>query len=153
MANPYSVAELSLPQSNQMNGLAAMNRTSATPGPNQFDSGGHTKPGAEGVQAFMNDRLASQNLMVRQSDLISQKQAQAVQDHRKERLVLDNQEYKDVAFREERKNEVLEVLGAPAIQHMGRMNDLERKAHRTNIATSNAMAAGLPADLVQNQLT
>ena len=87
MANPYSVAEMMLPQSTSgMRGLDGMNRTSAPPGPNAYDGGGSSKPSVN-TQPFNNERLANQNMMVRQSDALSQAQADGVQGFRKQGLV------------------------------------------------------------------
>ena len=146
MANPYSVAEQMLPGSTAMRGAPGMNRTSAPPGPNAYDHGGASKPGVN-TQPYNNERLALQNQMVRKGDAVSQAQASAVHDVRKQQLLSDNQEYKVNAFREGRKAEVMEVLGSPATQYMAQMGDVEGAAFRKNIATGKAMAVGINPDL------
>ena len=151
MANPYSVAEMMLPQSSSMRGLDGMNRTSAPPGPNAYDGGGSSKPSVN-TQPYNNERLAAQNMMVRQEDALPQAQSANVQAFRKQNLVQANDEYKDVNFRERRKAEVMEVLGSPATQYMSQMDDIEHKAVRNSIATGKAMSVGMNPDLVQNQM-
>ena len=151
MANPYSVAEHMLPQSSSMRGLDGMNRTSAPMGANAFDGGGSSKPSVNS-QPFNNERLAQQNMMIRQGDALSQAQSAGLQGQRKEQLVGANEEYKAAAFANERKAEVMEVLGSPATQYMSQMGDVEGEAFRNNIATGRAMAVGANPDLAQNQM-
>ena len=151
MANPYTVAEQMLPQSSAMRGLEGMNRTSAPPGPNAFDMGGSSKPSVN-TQPYNNERLAEQNMMVRQSDALSQAQSAGLQGQRKQQLVQDNEEYKAASFANERKAEVMEVLGSPATQYMSQMDDIEGAAVRNSIATGKAMSVGVNPDLVQNQM-
>ena len=151
MANPYSVAEQMLPQSSAMRGLEGMSRTSAPMGANAFDGGGSSKPSVNS-QPFNNERLAEQNMMIRQGDALSQAQSAGLQANRKEQLVGANEEYKAATFANERKAEVMEVLGSPATQYMSQMGDVEGQALRNNIATGRAMAVGANPDLAQNQL-
>jgi hypothetical protein len=151
MANPYTVAEQMLPQSSAMRGLEGMNRTSAPPGPNAFDLGGSSKPSVN-TQPYNNERLAEQNMMVRQSDALSQAQSAGLQGQRKQQLVQDNEEYKAASFANERKAEVMEVLGSPATQYMSQMDDIEGAAVRNSIAVGKAMSVGMNPDLVQNQI-
>jgi len=151
MANPYSVAEQMLPQSSSMRGLDGMNRTSAPMGANAFDGGGASKPSVN-TQPYNNERLAEQNMMVRQSDALSQAQSAGVQGFRKQQLVGANEEYKAASFANERKAEVMEVLGSPATQYMSQMSDIEGEAVRNSIATGKAMSVGMNPDLVQNQM-
>ena len=140
-----------LPQSSSMRGLDGMNRTSAPPGPNAYDGGGSSKPSVN-TQPYNNERLAAQNMMVRQEDALPQAQSANVQAFRKQNLVQANDEYKDVTFRERRKAEVMEVLGSPATQYMSQMDDIENAAVRNSIATGKAMSVGMNPDLVQNQM-
>ena len=151
MANPYTVAEQMLPQSSAMRGLEGMNRTSAPPGPNAFDLGGSSKPSVN-TQPYNNERLAEQNMMVRQSDALSQAQSAGLQGQRKQQLVQDNEEYQAASFANERKAEVMEVLGSPATQYMSQMDDIEGAAVRNSIAVGKAMSVGMNPDLVQNQM-
>ncbi len=151
MANPYTIAEQMLPQSSAMRGLEGMNRTSAPPGPNAFDLGGSSKPSVN-TQPYNNERLAEQNMMVRQSDALGQAQSAGLQGQRKQQLVQDNEEYKAASFANERKAEVMEVLGSPATQYMSQMDDIEGAAVRNSIATGKAMSVGMNPDLVQNQM-
>ena len=151
MANPYTVAEQMLPQSSVMRGLEGMNRTSAPPGPNAFDLGGSSKPSVN-TQPYNNERLAEQNMMVRQSDALSQAQSAGLQGQRKQQLVQDNEEYQAASFANERKAEVMEVLGSPATQYMSQMDDIEGAAVRNSIAVGKAMSVGMNPDLVQNQI-
>ena len=151
MANPYTVAEQMLPQSSAMRGLEGMNRTSAPPGPNAFDMGGSSKPSVN-TQPYNNERLAEQNMMVRQSDALSQAQSAGLQGQRKQQLVQDNEEYQAASFANERKAEVMEVLGSPATQYMSQMDDIEGAAVRNSIAVGKAMSVGMNPDLVQNQI-
>jgi len=151
MANPYSVAEQMLPQSNSMRGLDGMNRTSAPMGANAFDGGGSSKPSVNS-QPFNNERLAGQNMMIRQGDAVSQAQSAGKQEFNKQQLVQANNDYKAAEFANERKAEVMEVLGSPATQYMSQMGDVEGEALRNNIATGRAMAVGANPDLAQNQM-
>ena len=151
MANPYTVAEQMLPQSSAMRGLEGMNRTSAPPGPNAFDLGGSSKPSVN-TQPYNNERLAEQNMMVRQSDALSQAQSAGLQGQRKQQLVQNNEEYQAASFANERKAEVMEVLGSPATQYMSQMDDIEGAAVRNSIAVGKAMSVGMNPDLVQNQM-
>lgn len=151
MANPYSVAEMMLPQSSGMRGLDGMNRTSAPPGPNAYDQGGSSKPSVN-TQPYNNERLAQQNMMVRQSDALSQAQSANVQGFRKQQLVGANEEYKAASFANERKAEVMEVLGSPATQYMSQMSDVEGQKMRNDIAVGKAMSIGANPDLIQNQI-
>ena len=73
-------------------------------------------------------------------------------DVRKQRLVGDNAEYKASEFAEERKAEVLSVLGSPATQAMASMTPPEAAKFRNDIATGKAMAMGANPDLVQNAI-
>ena len=140
-----------LPQSSAMRGLDGMNRTSAPPGPNAFDLGGSSKPSVN-TQPYNNERLAEQNMMVRQADALGQAQSAGLQGQRKQQLVQDNEEYKAASFANERKAEVMEVLGSPATQYMSQMDDIEGAAGRNSIATGKAMSVGMNPDLVQNQM-
>jgi hypothetical protein len=140
MANPFSVAEMMLPQSSGMRGLDGMTRTSAPPGPNAYDQGGSSKPSVN-TQPYNNERLAQQNMMVRQSDALPQAQSANVQAFRKQNLVGANDEYKAASFANERKAEVMEVLGSPATQYMSQMDDVESKALRENMAIGKAMSS------------
>ncbi len=151
MANPYSVAEMMLPQSSTMRGLDGMSRTSAPPGPNAYDGGGSSKPSVN-TQPYNNERLAEQNMMVRQADALPQAQSANVQGFRKQQLVGANDEYKAASFANERKAEVMEVLGSPATQYMSQMSDIEGEKLRNDIAVGKAMSIGANPDLIQNQM-
>ena len=151
MANPYTIAEQMLPQSSTMRGLEGMNRTSAPPGPNAYDQGGSSKPSVN-TQPFNNERLAQQNIMVRQADALPQAQSANVQGFRKQQLVGANEEYKAASFANERKAEVMEVLGSPATQYMSQMSDIEGEKFRNDIAVGKAMSIGANPDLIQNQM-
>ena len=151
MANPYSVAEMMLPQSNTMRGLDGMSRTSAPPGPNAYDGGGSSKPSVN-TQPYNNERLAVQNMMVRKEDALPQAQSANVQAFRKQQLVGANDEYKAASFANERKAEVMEVLGSPATQYMSQMSDIEGEKLRNDIAVGKAMSIGANPDLIQNQM-
>jgi len=151
MANPYSVAEMMLPQSSSMRGLDGMNRTSAPPGPNAYDQGGSSKPSVN-TQPYNNERLAMQNQMVRQADALPQAQSEGVQAFRKQQLVGANEEFKAASFANERKAEVMEVLGSPATQYMSQMGNVEGEKMRNDIAISKAMSIGANPDLIQNQM-
>ena len=84
--NPFTVAETMLPQSSSMRGLDGMSRTSAPPGPNAYDQGGSSKPSVN-TQPYNNQRLAEQNMMVRQADALPQAQAEGVQAFRKQQQI------------------------------------------------------------------
>lgn len=152
MASPFNVSEMMLPQSTAMRGAGGMNRTAAPPGPNSYDRGPASKAGVN-TQPYNNERLAAQNMMIRQGDAVSQGQAAAVDSVKKQQLLADNQEYKAASFANERKSEVMEVLGSPATQYMAQMDDVEGTAFRNNIAISKAMSIGANPDLAQNMLT
>ncbi len=151
MANPYSVAEMMLPQSNTMRGLDGMSRTSAPPGPNAYDGGGSSKPSVN-TQPYNNERLAVQNMMVRKEDALPQAQSANVQAFRKQQLVGANEEYKAASFANERKAEVMEVLGSPATQYMSQLSDIEGEKLRNDIAVGKAMSIGADPGLIQNQM-
>ena len=126
MANPYTIAEQMLPQSSAMRGLEGMTRTSAPAGPNAFDQGGSSKPSVNS-QPYNNERLAMQNMGQNQGSMIPQAEANAVQGVRKQQLVSDNEEFKAASFANERKAEVMEVLGSPATSTCHRWAILKAK--------------------------
>ena len=61
-------------------------------------------------------------------------------------------EYKANAFAEERKGEVMSVLGSPATLAMGTMSGPDQVAFRQDIATGKAMSMGINPDLASNQV-
>ena len=142
-------AESTLPEQSEMRGLSGMSRTSANPGPNMFDSGPSSKVGVNN-QPFNNARLQEQNILQNTLPAATQANAQARRNYDKEQLVLDNAEYKTAQFREQRKGEVMMVLGSPATLAMGNMSPPEEAQFRQTIATGKAMAMGINPDLVQN---
>lgn len=147
MASPYNLSEMMLPQSSSMRGLQGMNRTAAPPGPNSYDQGGASKAGVN-TQPYNNERLAAQNMMIRQGDAVSQAQASAVDSTKKQQLLQDNQDFKTNSWALRRVAEVMEVQGSPATQYMSQMGDVEGEAFRKNIMTSKAMLVGANPDLV-----
>jgi len=151
MASPYTIAEEMLGASSSQRGLAGMERTAAPKGPNMMDGGAASKVGVN-TQPYNNSRLQEQNNLQNTSSAVPQAEADAIMDVRKQRLVGDNAEYKAAEFAEERKAEVLSVLGSPATQAMASMTPPEASKFRNDIATGKAMAMGANPDLVQNAI-
>ena len=151
MASPYRVAEEMLGAASAQRGLEGMQRTAAPLGPNMYDGGPASKVQAN-TQPFNNARLQEQNIMQNTGSASAQASVDAVNDLRKQQLVSDNAEYKANALREGYKENVLEVMGAPAIAQMGAMTPAEGQAHRYNIATTKAATMGMNPDLMQNAI-
>jgi len=151
MASPYRVAEEMLGAASAQRGLEGMQRTAAPLGPNMYDGGPASKVQAN-TQPFNNSRLQEQNIMQNTGSASAQASVDAVNDLRKQQLVNDNAEYKANALREGYKENVLEVMGAPAIAQMGSMTPVEGQAHRYNIATTKASTMGMNPDLMQNAI-
>ena len=151
MASPYRVAEEMLGAASAQRGLEGMQRTAAPLGPNMYDGGPASKVQAN-TQPFNNARLQGQNIMQNTSSASAQASVDAVNDLRKQQLVSDNAEYKVNALREGYKENVLEVMGAPAIAQMGSMTPAEGQAHRYNILTTKAATMGMNPDLMQNAI-
>jgi len=154
MRNPSSYltsAEETLGMSSAQRGLGGMQRTAAVPGPNMFDSGAASKV-AVNNQPYNNSRLQEQNILQNMSSALPQAQADAVMDMRKQQLVVDNAEFTANRFAKQRTAEVAAVLGSPAIQQMGMMNDLEMQKLRNDTAVGKAQAMGVNPDLIQNAM-
>ena len=151
LGTPFSVAEESLGESSAMRGLGQMERTNAPKGPNMFDSGAASKVQVNS-QPYNNDRLRQQNILQNTAAAAPQANVAAVQQSRKLQLVQDNADYEANKFREERKGEVMSVLGSPATLAMGNMSGPDEAAFRQDIATGKAMVMGVSPDLVQNQV-
>ena len=132
-------------------GLGGMQRTAAPLGPNMFDSGPASKVQAN-TQPFNNSRLREQTILQNTTSASSQASVDAVNDLRKQQLVMDNQDYKVNQFREFYKENVLDAMDAKAIKAMGQMSPIEEKAHRANIASTKAATMGMNPDLMQNAL-
>jgi len=155
MRNPSSyltAAEETLGMSSAQRGLSGMQRTAAVPGPNMFDSGASSKV-AINNQAFNNSRLQEQNMMQNMASALPQAQADAVMDVRKQQLVMDNAQFKADRFAKQRTAEVAAVIGSPAIQQMGMMNNLELAKHRNDIAVGKAQTIGINPALIQNEMS
>jgi len=155
MRNPSSyltAAEETLGMSSAQRGLGGMQRTAATPGPNMFDSGAASKV-AVNNQPYNNARLQEQNIGQNIASALPQSQADAVMDVRKQQLVADNAQFSADRFAKQRTAEVAAVLGSPAIQQMGMMNDLQLAKVRNDTAVGKAMAMGANPDLVQNAMS
>ena len=150
--SPYTVAEESLPMSSMGRGQGGMQRTSAPLGPNMYDQGAASKVGVN-TQPYNNERLLQQNVLQNTTAAAPQANANAVQQARKGQLVEDNAEYKANAMLEERKSEILTVLGAPATLAMGNMSPPEQAKFRQDIATGKAMSMGVNPDLVAEQVS
>ena len=145
MASPYTVAEEMLSAASAQRNLGGMQRTAAPLGPNMYDSGPASKVGAN-TQPFNNNRLQQQNMMQNTTSAASQASVDAINDVRKQQLVMDNAEY-SANFAESRKGEVMAALGSPATQLIGNMTPIESQAFRQNIATGKAQAMGMNPDL------
>lgn len=148
MASPYTVAEEMLGAASAQRNLGAMQRTAAPMGPNMYDSGPASKVGAN-TQPFNNGRMREQSILQNTGTASSQAAVDAVNDVRKQQLVMDNAEY-SANFAESRKGEVMAALGSPATQMIGSMTPIESEAFRHNIATGKAQAMGMNPDLIQN---
>ena len=155
MRNPSSyltAAEETLGMSSAQRGLGGMQRTAAVPGPNMFDSGAASKVAINNQPA--NNRFhQQQNMMQNMASAVPQAQADAVTDLKKQELVVDNAKFTADRFMKQRTAEVAAVLGSPAIQQMGMMNDLELQKLRNDNAVGVAQAMGVNPALVQNALS
>jgi len=152
LGTPFTVAEETLGESSLARGLGQMERTSAPKGPNMFDSGASSKVQVNS-QPYNNQRLREQNILQNTGSAAPQANVNAVQQVRKEQLVMDNEEYKANAFADQRKSEVMSVLGSPATLAMGNMSGPDQAAFRQDIATGKAMSMGVNPDLVQNAVS
>ena len=151
MASPYRVAEEMLGASSAGRGLEGMQRTAAPLGPNMYDGGPASKVQAN-TQPFNNSRMREQSILQNTGSAASQASVDAVNDLRKQQLVMDNQDYKVNQFRETYKENVLDAMDSKAIKAMGMMSPIEAQAHRANIASTKAAAMGMNPDLMQNAL-
>ena len=149
--NYLSAAEELLGATSAARGLGAMEHTAALKGPNAFDSGAASKVQVN-TQPYNNSRLDEQNKRENLGSALPQAQSSQVQALRKQRLISDNAEYKANSFAEQRKGEVMEVLGSPATMAMSQMSDPEMNKFRQDIAVGKAMAVGVNPDLAQNQM-
>ena len=149
--NYLSAAEELLGATSAQRGLGAMEHTAALKGPNAFDSGGASKVQVN-TQPYNNSRLQEQNKMQNMGAALPQAQSSQVQAIRKQQLISDNAEYKANALAEQRKGEVMEVLGSPATMAMSQMSDPQMNKFRQDIAVGKAMAVGVNPDLAQNQM-
>lgn len=147
--SPFTIAEETLGAASAQRGLSGLERTSAPKGPNMYDGGAASKVQLN-TQPYNNQRLQQQNILQNTAAAAPQANSAAVQQVRKQQLVNDNAEYKANAFAEQRKTEVLSVLGAPAIAAMGAMEPADQQAMRQNIATGKAMSMGMNPDLASN---
>ncbi len=147
-----TVAEGTLPADSMMKGLSGMDRTSAPPGPNMFDAGASSKVGVNN-QPYNNERMMQQNILQNTAAAAPQANVGATQRVRKEQLVMDNAEYKANSFAEQRKGEVMDVLGSPNTLAMGNMSPPEAAQFRQNIATGKAMSMGVNPDLVAEEVS
>ena len=148
---PFTVAEEMLGATSAGRGLQGMERTAAPKGPNMYDGGPASKVGVN-TQPYNNARMMEQNVMQNTTAAIPQAGANAVQGMRKQQLVGDNQEYKANMMLEERKQEILSVMNAPATLAMGNMSPPDMEKFRSDIATGKAQAMGMSPDLIQNQI-
>ena len=151
MASHYTVAEEMLGAASAQRGLGGMSRTAAPIGPNMMDGGAASKVGVN-PQPYNNQRLQIQNIQQNTSAAVPQAQADAVMDVRKQQLVQNNAEYKAQEFAENRKAEVLHVMGAPAIAEMSMKSGPEVAKIRHDVATGKAMAMGANPDLIANAI-
>ena len=155
MRNPSSyltAAEETLGMSSAQRGLGGMQRTAAAPGPNSFDNGAPSKV-AINSQPAVNRLHQQQSMMQNMASAVPQAQADAVTDIRKQQLVADNAKFTADRFMKQRTAEVAAVLGSPAIQQMGMMNDLQLQKVRNDTAVGVAQAMGVNPALVQNALS
>ena len=149
--NYLSAAEEMLGASSAARGLAPFEHTAALKGPNAFDSGASSKVQVNS-QPYNNARLDGQNKTQNLGSALPQAQSSQVQAIRKQQLISDNAEYKANSFAEQRKGEVMEVLGSPATMAMAQMPDPQMKKFREAIAVGKAMAVGVNPDLAQDQM-
>ena len=143
MASPYRIAEEML----QGTSPVGMSRTSAPPGPNMYDAGPSSKVGINN-QNFNNQRLADQNMQQNMIAGLPQAQADAIMGVRKNQLIEDNAAHKAIAFAEERKGQMLEVLESPAIREMSSKTPVEMQKMRADAAITAASMKGINPDLV-----
>ena len=144
--SPFTVAEESL----SMTSPPAMERTAAPKGPNMFDSGPASKV-TENTQGYNNMRMGQQSALQNTGTAANQAGANAMQEQNKLGLVQDNQKYQANRFMTDRKEIMMEVIGSPATEMIGRQNENERTKFRHDIATGKAMAMGVNPDLAQYQ--
>jgi hypothetical protein len=128
-----------------------MERTAAPKGPNMYDGGAASKVQLN-TQPYNNERLMQQNILQNTIPAASQANVNAVQQVRKQQLVQDNAEYEANRFADQRKTEVMAVLGSPATAAMGSMSGPDQQAMRQNIATGKAMSIGMNPDLALETL-
>ena len=150
MASPYTVAEEMLGAASAQRNLGGMQRTAAPMGPNMYDSGPASKVGAN-TQPFNNARMREQGILQNTGSAASQASVDAVNDIRKQQLVMDNAEY-SANFAADRKKEVMTALGSPATQMIGDMTPVEGKSFRDNNLFIKAQAMGMNPDLMANAI-
>ena len=143
MASPYKLSQEMLAGTSPQ----GMERTSAPKGPNMYDGGPASKVGLN-TQPYNNQRLADQNMQQNMGAALPQAQADAVMGVRKQELIANNAEQKAIAFAEDRKATMLEVLGAPAIREMSMKTPVEMEKMRKDVAVSKAAGMGINPDLV-----
>ena len=149
--SPFTVAEETLGMSSAARGLQGMERTSAPKGPNSYDNGALSKPSLN-AQPSTNARYEVQSVQQNAGSSVPQAQAEAIQQVRKQELVVNNADYRANQFREARTAEIMSEMDAPATLALGSQTPIEAKRHRSNVATQKAMTMGVNPDLVQSQL-
>lgn len=149
--NYLSAAEEMLGATSAARGLSPMQRTAAPGGPNAFDAGGASKVQVN-TQPYNNNRLQEQNVIQNRGSALPQAQASQVQAIRKQQLINNNADFKATSFAEQRKAEVMEVLGSPATREMGQKSPPEIAKLRNDAAVTKAMTIGINPDLAQNQM-
>jgi len=159
MANPLSrpasylsAAEETLGLSSAQRGLGGMQRTAASPGANALDSGPASKV-AVNTQPYNNALMQQQSLNQNYTTAVAGAQADALMDVRKQQLAVDNQKFTADRFMKQRTAEVAAVLGSPAIQQMGNMNNLELAKLRNDNAVGVAQTMGISPALMQNAMS
>ena len=150
MASPYTVAEEMLGAASAQRNLGGMQRTAAPMGPNMYDSGPASKVGAN-TQPFNNGRMREQGIVQNTGSAANQASVDAVNDVRKQQLVMDNIEYRE-KFMLDRKREVMVALGSEKTQQIGNMTPIEGRAFRDNNLFIKAQGMGMNPDLMANAI-
>ena len=144
-------AEETLALSSKQRGQGGMQRTAALPGANALDNGPASKV-AVNTQPYNNALMQKQSLNQNYTTAVSGAQADALMDVRRQQLAVDNQKFTAERFAKQRTAEVASVLGSPAIQQMGMMNNLELAKLRNDNAVGVAQAMGVSPALMQNAM-
>ena len=100
--NYLSAAEEMLGASSAARGVGGMQRTAAPGGPNAFDTGGPSKVQVN-TQPYNNQRHDLQNKSQNLGSALPQAQSSQIQAMRKQQLISDNANYKNISLKDNNK--------------------------------------------------